>query len=107
MSRCPETRTISRRWATQVITRLQPPMNLQKWRNPQKKMVEELRKICREEARGGKREARRNSFPLKGRASAATGYNREKGKDAGAERRRKRENCAKLTLGGILRWCEA
>lgn len=38
---------------TQVIARLQPPMNLKKWRNPQKKMVEELRKICRDEARGG------------------------------------------------------
>jgi urocanate hydratase len=37
----------------QVIARLQPPMNLNKWRNPQKKMVEELRKICREEARAG------------------------------------------------------
>jgi hypothetical protein len=38
----------------QVIARLQPPMNLNKWRNPQKKIVRELRKICREEARAGK-----------------------------------------------------
>jgi hypothetical protein len=38
----------------QVIARLQPPMNLIKWRNPQKKMVGELRRICREEARARK-----------------------------------------------------
>jgi hypothetical protein len=38
----------------QVIARLRPPMNLDKWRNPQKTMVMELRTICREEARAGK-----------------------------------------------------
>jgi hypothetical protein len=35
---------------SQLIAEMKPPLNLTKWPNPQRKMVMELRRICRNEA---------------------------------------------------------
>jgi hypothetical protein len=48
----------SRKLEKFVIKRLQPPLNLRGWQNPQKNKVMKLRKICWEEAE----QARRRSF---------------------------------------------
>lgn len=36
---------------TQLIRNNEPPLNLTKWSNPQKKKFQNLRDICKEEAR--------------------------------------------------------
>jgi hypothetical protein len=37
----------------QLICYKKPPLNLTKWRNPQKPKIQALRNICKEEARFG------------------------------------------------------
>ncbi len=35
-----------------LVETLEPPLNLTLWRNPQKKQIQQLRNVCKEEARG-------------------------------------------------------
>jgi hypothetical protein len=40
-----------------LITSLEPPLNLKGWKNPQKPLIQELRRACVEEARGQRSDA--------------------------------------------------
>ena len=35
----------------QAIRSAEPPLNLNKWKNPQKAMIKSLRKVCKDEAK--------------------------------------------------------